>query len=316
MKTLVVVSGKGGAGKTSLAAGLIPFLPQPVLADADVDASNLPLLVEADPIHSETFVGGQVARVNAADCAGCLECVDVCRFGAIAPDDDANGIPSVDPLSCEGCAVCRQVCPTKAIEMKDAVTGRWFLSKTRFGPMVHARLGPGGENSGALVEKVRRAAAEAAEEYGRDLVLVDSPAGIGCPVISSLSGADLALAVTEPTPSGESDLLRVLDLTRHFRIRTAVVINKADLAPDRTAALVRRLEESDVPVVARFPYDETVTRALTEGRLLPDTSEVWHDRLKRLWERLAPMIADTSLPTQRYEEPSHQLPKPTHGGHR
>ena len=294
MKTLVVVSGKGGAGKTSLAAGLIPFLPQPVLADADVDASNLPLLVEADPIHSETFVGGQVARVNAADCAGCLECVDVCRFGAIAPDDDANGIPSVDPLSCEGCAVCRQVCPTKAIEMKDAVTGRWFLSKTRFGPMVHARLGPGGENSGALVEKVRRAAAEAAEEYGRDLVL----------------------AVTEPTPSGESDLLRVLDLTRHFRIRTAVVINKADLAPDRTAALVRRLEESDVPVVARFPYDETVTRALTEGRLLPDTSEVWHDRLKRLWERLAPMIADTSLPTQRYEEPSHQLPKPTHGGHR
>jgi len=141
-------------------------------------------------------------------------------------------------------------------------------------------------------------------------------AGIGCPVISSLSGADLALAVTEPTPSGESDLLRVLDLTRHFRIRTAVVINKADLAPDRTAALVRRLEESDVPVVARFPYDETVTRALTEGRLLSELSEAWHERLEDLWKKLAPMIQKTSSCTSGHEAPFNNLPNEAHGGHR
>lgn len=294
MKTLVVVSGKGGAGKTCLAAGLIPFLPRPVLADADVDASNLPLLFDAEPIHSETFVGGQVARVRTADCAGCLECVDACRFSAIAPSDDTDGLPVVDPLSCEGCAVCRQVCPTGAIEMRDVTTGQWFLSTTRFGPIVHARLGPGGENSGALVERVRHAAAKAAEQQGRDFVLVDAPAGIGCPVISSLSGVDFALAVTEPTPSGESDLLRVLALTRHFGVRTAVVINKADLAPARTDALVRELDSSGIPVVARFPYDETVSRILSEGHLLSEASEEWHERLKRLWKTLEPMIANTS----------------------
>jgi MinD superfamily P-loop ATPase len=290
MKTLAVVSGKGGAGKTCLAAGLIPFLPRPVLADADVDASNLPLLFHAESVHSESFVGGQLARVRTGNCAGCLDCVDACRFGAISVDDESGGVPSVDPLSCEGCAVCRQVCPTDAIEMHDVTTGRWFLSSTRFGPMVHARLGPGGENSGALVERVRRAAADAAEQYGRDLVLVDAPAGIGCPVISSLSGVDFALAVTEPTPSGESDLSRMLALTRHFRVRTAVVINKADLAPARTDALARELDASDVPVVARFPYDEAVSRILSEGRLLSEASEEWHERLKQLWKTLEESI--------------------------
>jgi MinD superfamily P-loop ATPase len=304
MKTLAVVSGKGGAGKTSLAAGLIPFLSRPVLADADVDASNLPLLFLAESIHSEPFVGGQVARVRTADCAGCLDCVSVCRFGAIAPDDDSDGLPVVDPLSCEGCTVCRQVCPSDAIEMHDVTTGRWFLSSTRFGPMVHARLGPGGENSGALVERVRRAAADAAEQYERDVVLVDAPAGIGCPVISSLSGVDFALAVTEPTPSGESDLFRVLALTGHFRVRTAVVINKADLAPARSDALARTLEASDVPVVARLPYDETVSRLLSEGCLLSEGSQEWYERLRQLWETLEPMVMNSDSS------------KRTHGGPR
>jgi len=316
MKTLVVISGKGGAGKTSLAAGLVPFLPRPVLADADVDASNLPLLFEAEPLLSENFIGGQVARVRTADCAGCLDCVAACRFGAIASDDDSGGIPSVDPLSCEGCAVCRQVCPSDAIEMHDITTGQWFLSRTRFGPMVHARLGPGGENSGALVERVRRAAADAAERDDRDLVLVDAPAGIGCPVISSLSGADFALAVTEPTPSGESDLFRVLALTRHFRVRTAVVINKADLAPARTDALARELDASDIPVVAFFPYDETVSRVLSEGRLLSEASEEWHGRLKRLWETLEPMIMNSSSRMKPHEQSTTYLPDYTHGGPR
>jgi MinD superfamily P-loop ATPase len=291
VRTLVVVSGKGGAGKTSLASGLIPFIARPVMADADVDGSNLSLLLEAETVHTETFVGGQVARVRSADCAGCLDCMAACRFGAVRADD---GVASIDTLSCEGCGVCRQVCPADAIEMQQVESGRWFVSKTRFGPMVHARLGPGGENSGALVERVRRAAAEAAVEDRRDVVLVDAPAGLGCPVISSLTGADLALAVTEPTPSGESDLFRLLDLTYHFRLPTVVAINKADLAPERTTALEARLDAVDVPVVARFPYDTSVSRLLSEGKLLSEESPSWYERLERLWRSLEPLIVSAA----------------------
>jgi MinD superfamily P-loop ATPase len=304
VKTIVVVSGKGGAGKTSLAAGLVPFLSRPVLVDADVDASNLPLLFEATASGSEAFVGGQVANVRAEDCAGCLECMDACRFGALVLADESADAPRVDPLACEGCGVCRWLCPLGAIDLRHVVTGHWFLSETRYGPMVHARLGPGGENSGALVEKVRRVAASTAEKRQLDVILVDAPAGVGCPVISSLSGADLALAVAEPTPSGESDLFRVIELTRHFRIPTVVVINKADLAPVRAGALVRRLEPLDVPVVAQFPYDESVQELLCEGRVLSEASAPWHERLGRLWQRLASMIQiqiDETRPSRRLE---------------
>lgn len=296
MKTLVVISGKGGAGKTSLAAGLLPFLPRPVLADTDVDASNLPLLLGAERLLSDAFVGGQVASVSADACAGCLECVGVCRFHAMLSPDPDDHAPSVDPLSCEGCAACKLVCPTGAIEMNDDVTGEWFLSKTRFGPLVHARLGPGGENSGALVEQVRRMAARAAEEHGREIVLVDAPPGTGCPVISSLTGADLALVVTEPTPSGESDLFRVLQLARHFRIRTAVVVNKADLDPGRADDLTARVEAAGSPVLARFPYDETVSDALCRRQLLSEYSESWRERLETLWNQLADMLEMTATP--------------------
>jgi len=255
-----------------------------------VDASNLPLLVSAERVGGEPFVGGQIARIRADLCMGCLECVDACRFRALTAPDDGEIVPSVDPLSCEGCAVCRLVCPAEAIDMNDAVSGHWFVSRTRFGPMVHARLGPGGANSGALVEKVRREAARIAGEQGRNLVLVDGPPGTGCPVISSMTGADLALVVTEPTPSGESDLLRVLDLARHFRIEAAVVVNKADLDPERTDRLTRRVEATGVPVIARLPYDDAASDALCEGRLLSEASEDWHTRLGQLWHDLASLL--------------------------
>jgi MinD superfamily P-loop ATPase len=315
MKTLVIASGKGGAGKTSLAAGLLPFLPEPVLADADVDASNLPLLVHAVRRVSEPFVFGRQASIDADLCAGCLDCVEICRFQALAPPDDGSHAPSVDALSCEGCSACRTVCPTGAISMIDATCGEWYLSTTAYGPMVHARLGPGGENSGALVERVRREAAREAEETGRRMVLVDAPPGIGCPVISSLTGADFVLAVTEPTPSGASDLLRLLDLARHFRIPSAVVINKFDLHSNRAEELAAGVEALGVPVVARFPYDEAVSCAIREGRLLSQYSPSWHDRFQRLWADLRPLLGEEELPAERLlqidAKPSHEL----RGGH-
>jgi MinD superfamily P-loop ATPase len=321
MKTIVVVSGKGGAGKTSVAAGLLPFLPRPVLVDADVDASNLPLLVSAEKLHEEPFVGGQVAFVDADACIGCLDCVGACRFGALAAPDGHDLAPTVDSLSCEGCTACRMVCPAGAIEMRDAVSGHWFLSRTAYGPMVHARLGPAGENSGALVEKVRREAARAAAQQCRDLVLVDGPPGTGCPVISSMTGADLALVVTEPTPSGEGDLARVLALAGHFRIAAAVVIDKADLNPERADRHASWVEAAGVPVVARLPYDEAASKALCERRLLCDVSAAWRTRLSRLWLDLSALLDRPASGTQAFiraetlQESKDTFPVQVHGGH-
>jgi len=267
VKTLVVLSGKGGSGKTSIAAGLVPFLPRPVLADADVDAANLQLLLPGETLRSEPFAGGKIPKVLAGPCDGCLECVEACRFRGILPPSDGGRLPRVDPLACEGCGACQLVCPQGAISMLDRIVGFWHLVETEFGPLVHARLGPAAENSGALVAKVRREAAAVAKEQGRDLVLVDGPPGTACPAISALTGANLALLVTEPTPSGGSDLDRVLQMTRHFGVDAAVVINKADLHPRLADELETRVESVGAPVLARFPYDEIVPQAIREGRL-------------------------------------------------
>lgn len=290
MKTLVVLSGKGGAGKTSVAAGLVPFLPGAVLADADVDASNLPLLLQPERLREESFSGGQLARIDPERCNGCLECLGACRFQGLVPPDNGRSVPRVDPLACEGCGVCRMVCPEEAIEMAEVVTGSWFLSETSFGPMVHARLGPGGENSGALVEKVRREAEKIARLQEKELILVDGPPGTGCPAISALSGADLVLLVTEPTPAGESDLLRVLELVRHFGVAAAVLLNKADLHLEYAADLTARITAERIPVVARFPYDDTVSQAIREGAILSAYTSSWRERFARLWSALASMI--------------------------
>ncbi len=239
---LGVISGKGGTGKTSVVASFAALADGAVVADCDVDAADLHLVLAPRVLHREEFSGGMTASVLADRCIGCGLCEEVCRFDALLADGPGNDFADVtyriDPVACEGCGVCAHVCPARAVDFSPAVNGEWYISETRFGPMVHARLGIAEENSGKLVTTVRREARRVAEESGRETVLIDGSPGIGCPVIASLTGAAMALIVTEPTLSGLHDLDRVADLAAHFRIPTALCVNKADINP-RTAARIR-----------------------------------------------------------------------------
>ncbi len=256
MKELVVLSGKGGTGKTSLVAALAALAGETALADGDVDASNLPLVVEPKGIRREEFWGGHKARILPDRCMACGICAEACRFDAIRCSERApkRRVYRVDPLACEGCGVCRHVCPQQAIEIEPVRSGEWYLSETRHGPMVHARLAPGGENSGKLVTLVRNEARNVAAAREFPLVLLDGPPGVGCPVIASLGGADLALAVTEPTCAGREDLKRLAALAAHFTVPLAVCLNKADLNEEVGRAIEDWCRERGVPFVGRIPY--------------------------------------------------------------
>lgn len=266
MKELVIISGKGGTGKTSLVASLAALAEkQAVLADCDVDAADLHLVLEPRVLRTEEFSGGSEARVKAEECIACGKCQEVCTFGAVHADGPGNGGVSktyrVDPIACEGCGVCAWFCPAKAIAFEPVVNGQWFVSQTRHGPMVHARLGIAQENSGKLVNTVRTAARELAEEQGQDLVLIDGSPGIGCPVIASIAGASLVLLVTEPTQSGLHDLKRVAELAKHFKIPAAVCVNKHDLNPEMTEQIRAYADEQSLPFAGTVPYDPAVTQA-------------------------------------------------------
>ncbi|GAH53639.1 unnamed protein product, partial [marine sediment metagenome] len=228
MKELVIVSGKGGTGKTSVVAAFAALAESKVLADCDVDAADLHLVLEPTILTREDFSGGSCARIEAENCTACGKCQEVCRFEAISCNGPANeGVEktySVDPIACEGCGVCSLVCPTEAVIFEPVVNGQWYISETRHGPMVHAKLGIAQENSGKLVSLVRNQAKKIAEEQALNLVIIDGSPGIGCPVIASITGADLVLVVTEPTLSGQHDLERVSQLTRHFGIKTLVSV--------------------------------------------------------------------------------------------
>jgi len=264
MKELIVISGKGGTGKTSIVASFAA-LSQSVLADCDVDAADLHLVLSPDKISSHTFSGGKRAEINAEKCTACGTCAELCRFEAIAKTDPATAGAAlyfrVDPVSCEGCGVCAWFCPEKAIHFGPVVNGEWYISTTRHGPMVHAKLHIAEENSGKLVSLIRKQARQAAEEKNIPLVLVDGSPGIGCPVISSITGADMVLIVTEPTLSGLHDLDRVADLAAHFSIPALVCINKWDINPDMSDHIARRAEERDLQVAGRVRYDTMVTDA-------------------------------------------------------
>ena len=295
MKTVVVLSGKGGTGKTSVTASLAMFEARSgtslVIADADVDASNLPLLLRPDVIESQTFIGGEIAVVDAAACSAHGACVTHCRFHAIHLDD-AHGPARIDAAACEGCAVCTLVCPEKAISMVPREAGTWSIGESRFGPMTYAELSSGGENSGKLVTQVRQSAASRARERDADLVLVDGPPGTGCAVIAAMTGADLVVAVTEPTPSARSDLERLLRLARHFRCPAGVVFNKADLNADFVEATAQELSAQGVALLGSVPYNEGVPACIGRG-LCPaecggpvaEALEQVHNRIRALLQQ-------------------------------
>lgn len=291
MKELVVISGKGGTGKTSITAAFAAFAHSAVLADCDVDAADLHIVLEPSVQHVSDFSGGKQAAVVAEKCIGCGRCEEMCRFDAIRCNGPGNTIAAktytVDPVACEGCKVCVEFCPVKAIVFNDAVNGQWFLSDTRFGPMVHARLGIAEENSGKLVTLIRRKAKEIAEERKLDLVIVDGSPGIGCPVIASITGANLVLIVTEPTLSGRHDLGRVADLAASFGIETLLCINKADINPEMTAQISEEARKRGITVVGEIPYDDAFTKAqIMKATVVEYTGGQITETIKTLWRQV------------------------------
>ena len=285
MKEVVVLSGKGGTGKTSFVGSFAALAKGAVLADCDVDAADLHLLLQPARREKHEFWSGQTAFIAEDRCTQCGLCQELCRFKAIKDF-------RVDPISCEGCGFCSRICPTEAITMKENLAGHWFISNTRYGSLVHARLGIAQENSGKLVALVRQQARQMAEKNGADYIISDGPPGIGCPVISSLSGANLALLVTEPTLSGIHDLERVLGVCQHFGVPALVCINKYDINEDNTHQVERYCLSQGVEVAARIPFDNTVTKAMVAGLPVVEYSRngVSH-QIEALWELVLKSLA-------------------------
>lgn len=266
MKQVVILSGKGGTGKTILAASYAALARNAVVADCDVDAPNLHLLLKPRIIQSGSFTASKVATIDGTICTNCLRCVPLCRFGAIKVIG-SGGIQKValDESMCEGCGVCMRVCPVRAVSLEDRTSGEWFVSEAKGGKMVHALLSPGGENSGKLVALVKHKAAQLAAQDGSELIIVDGPPGIGCPVISTLAGADFVVLVAEPTRSGLSDFERIAGLVHGSTARTACVINRHDINARVAKEIETRAFEMGMPVLALIPYDDGVVSSMAKG---------------------------------------------------
>jgi len=281
MREVVVLSGKGGSGKTSVVGAFAAMPERKVLSDCDVDAADLHLLLSPDIREEHEFWSGEIAEIDHAKCTHCGLCEQVCRFDAIHDFQ-------VEKVGCEGCGLCARVCPSNAISMRDRLAGHWYVSDTRFGPLVHARLGIAQENSGKLVHLVRQKSKETAEQSGIELTINDGPPGIGCAVISSLSGADLAFIVTEPSVSGIHDMERVLSVCRHFSIPTLVCINKFDINEEGSRRIEEYCNGQGIEVVARIPFDVRVTEAQVQGVPLVEYTDdpVLVGPVARAWERV------------------------------
>lgn len=280
MKQMAVVSGKGGTGKTSIVASLAALAcGRAVYADCDVDAPDLHLILQPTIVQRREFFGIKRAFIDCSKCTQCGSCQEACRFEAIRDFQ-------VNAALCEGCGVCSLLCPAKAVEMRESLAGYAYLSDTRFGPLVHAELFPGEEASGKLVAMVREMARNLAAMRKLDLILIDGSPGIGCPVIASLTGVDLALVVTEPTITGEHDLERILDVAKHFGITTAVCINKYDLYPAGSGRIEDICRERAVAIAGRLPYHSSVVEAMVLGRTVVQTGGPVADAIAVMWEVL------------------------------
>jgi len=288
MKEIVILSGKGGTGKTTIVGSFAALAKEKVLADCDVDAADLHLLLSPSEIQKSEFWSGQVAHIDEDRCTECGLCQEICRFDAIKDFQ-------VDPVSCEGCGFCSHICPVEAITMKENMSGYWFISDTEYGPLVHARLGIAQENSGKLVAAVRQQAREVANERNLDYIISDGPPGIGCPVISSLSGVSLALLVTEPTLSGIHDLERVLGVCRHFGVPALVCINKYDLNEENTRQIEINCLSQGVEIAGKIPFDNVVTQSIVKGIPVVEYSDGGvTQEIEKMWCTLSVMLEDDS----------------------
>lgn len=289
MSEIVILSGKGGTGKTSITAALAHLAQRKVICDLDVDAPDLHLILRPENRRVEAFHSGHAALIDPERCEQCGVCRERCRYGAVREE---NGVFRIDPLKCEGCKVCVHFCPAEAIAFPEKHCGHWYVSDTRFGPLVHAQLFPGEENSGRLVALLKQQARELARKQGLDLILCDGAPGIGCPVISSLSGTDLVVAATEPTPSGRHDLERVVDLCAHFKLPVAVIINKYDLNVEETGRIERFCEERGLHLLPRLPHDRAVTEAMVRGEAITEApSATVAERVNDAWHEILEMAA-------------------------
>jgi len=292
MHEIVIISGKGGAGKTSITGAFANLAKNTILCDLDVDAPDLHLLLAPEHERTEEFLSGNEAIINQDDCTLCGLCEKMCRFNAI--EQNKEGF-HVDPMHCEGCNVCVSFCPTQAIDFPTRHCGTWYESTTRFGPMIHAQLFPGEENSGRLVTLLKQRARERAEESGYELVLSDGAPGIGCPVISSLAGTHLAVVVTEPTLSGLHDLKRVAELCGRFKTKVAVLINKHDLNLAQAMAIETYCKEMGYPVICRFPHDHVVTEAMVQGKTINEIgNNAASELLESAWENMLNLLHETT----------------------
>ncbi|MEX1329655.1 MAG: 4Fe-4S binding protein [Desulfobacterales bacterium] len=283
MKELIVISGKGGTGKTSIISAFASLAENKVLCDADVDAADLHLIMDPNVVQRTDFQSGNTAVINEDPCTECGLCREMCRFNAISAEYKVNSI------DCEGCGVCVYFCPERAIDFPVNTCGEWFISDTRFGPMVHARLGIAEENSGKLVTLVRQEARKLAEAKNLDLILTDGPPGMGCPVIASIGGASAVLIVTEPTVSGKHDMERVAQLAAHFKIPALVCVNKFDLNLELTREIEKYAEEKEIACLGRIPFDPIFTKAMIQAQTVfeYDGQSNVGDAIRGTWQRLS-----------------------------